>query len=153
MNLKIVILFILSLCIIIFLILGLGHAPQPYVLISDRNGEKCTINLIIAETPDEMRYGLMNEKDLPEDTGMLFIFEKPGKYAFWMKNTLIPLDMIFISQDLQIVDIKKNLAPNSEEIITSDEISAYLIEVNGGYCDRNHVTIDDTISLHLGEAY
>ncbi|KUG14408.1 secreted protein [hydrocarbon metagenome] len=80
---------------------------------------------------------------------MLFVFLKPGKQTFWMKDTLIPLDMIMLSPDLQIVGIKTNLTPQSEEIIISHEISAYVIEVNGGYCERNRIAIGDTVSLHL----
>ena len=108
------------------------------------------IYLKIADTPEKRAYGLMHQKHLPENTGMLFVFSKPGKQTFWMKDTLIPLDMIIVSPDLQIVDMKTNLTPQSEEVIISHEISACIIEVNGGYCERNHVMIGDRVSLHRG---
>ncbi len=91
----------------------------------------------------------MFQKSLPEHSGMIFVFEKPHKIGFWMKNTLIPLDMIIISPDLSVVDIKRDLIPMSKEMITSDSVSAYLIEVNGGYCERNGIAIGDKLSLHL----
>ena len=149
MSVSIVIVLILSLSIALFLAFRLFHAAQPYALIFNQNGEYRKIDLKIADTPKKRAYGLMHQKDLPENAGMLFVFSKPGKQTFWMKDTLIPLDMIILSPELQIVDIKTNLTPQSKEIIISHEISAYVIEVNGGYCDRNRIAIGDPVSLHL----
>lgn len=153
MNWIIVTVLILSLSIVTFLVFRIIQAAQPYALIFNQNGVYKKIYLKTADTPKKRAYGLMHQKDLPENTGMLFVFPKPGKQTFWMKDTLIPLDMIILSPDLQIVDIKTNLTPQSEEIIISHEISAYIIEVNGGFCERNHVMIGDRVSLHRGRIF
>lgn len=138
-----------------FLIMGLlllfrgNFKTQSNAVISSQHGTNCRIDLKIADTPKKKARGLMYQKSLPEHSGMIFVFRNPQKIAFWMKNTLIPLDMIIISPDLIVVDIKKNLNPMSETMITSDALSAFVIEVNGGYCERNGVAIGDSVSLHL----
>lgn len=149
MDLDITIFLCLSISIGLFLLFRKYLQTQPYAIITNQHGNHCKINLKIADTPKKMAEGLMYQKSLPEHTGMIFIFKKPHKIAFWMKNTMIPLDMILISHDLVIVDIKKDLVPMSEEMITSDELSAFVIEVNSGYCERNGIAIGDTVSLHL----
>ena len=153
MNWNIVIAWILLLSIVTFLVVRLIHAAQPYALIFNQNGEYRKIDLKIADTPRKRANGLMHQTHLPENAGMLFVFQKPGKQTFWMKDTLIPLDMIVLSPELQIVDIKTNLTPKSEEIIISHAISAWIIEVNSGYCERNHVVIGDRVSLHRWGAF
>lgn len=70
-----------------------------------------------------------------------------------MKNTLIPLDMIVISPDRKVVDIKMNLVPMSEDPITSDALSSYVIEVNAGFCEKNGIAIGDTVNLHIHKIF
>jgi hypothetical protein len=69
----------------------------------------------IADTPEKRRAGLMHRVSLPENQGMLFVFEKPGIYGFWMKNTLIPLDIIWLDENFKVVYIKENVQPCLEE--------------------------------------
>ena len=73
-------------------------------------GSNC-FSVELAKTNAERELGLMNRKELDSNKGMLFIFEKDGIYPFWMKNTLIPLDMIWIDGNYQIVFIAKNVQP------------------------------------------
>ncbi|OHC98883.1 MAG: hypothetical protein A2885_17755 [Sphingopyxis sp. RIFCSPHIGHO2_01_FULL_65_24] len=86
----------------------------------------------VARTPEEQAKGLMFRTSLPENGGMLFPFEKPRFASFWMKNTLIPLDMVFIRADGSIDRIAENTIPeNLEPVVSGGEVSAVL-ELAGG---------------------
>jgi len=151
MNLNIVILLLFSLNISLFLLFRKYFQKKPYAIITNKSGKKCRIDLEIADTPKKWKKGLMHRKNLPDHSGMIFVFEKPRRIAFWMKDTLIPLDMIVISSDLFVIEIKKNLVPMSEELITSDKLTTCIIEVNGGYSERNGIGIGDKVFLDLIE--
>ena len=81
----------------------------------------------LAETESEHELGLQNREKLESDEGMLFVFEDEEERGFWMKNTIIPLDIIFISEDLIVTTIHKGV-PQSEEIMSG--ICSYVLEVN-----------------------
>jgi uncharacterized protein len=88
----------------------------------------------IAETPSEKQQGLMFRKSLDEDKGMLFVYEEDGYYSFWMKNTLIPLDIIWINQTMDIIYFV-SAVPCNEEICVSylpNEKAKYVLEINTG---------------------
>lgn len=93
--------------------------------------------LEVATTDAEKEKGLMNRPSLAENRGMVFVF-RPGKQiTFWMKDTLIPLDMIFINKG-KIVKIVKNAMPNQTNILySSDSLVTEVIEVNGGFTDKH----------------
>lgn len=105
------------------------------------------IDIEIADTPAERTQGLMYRRYLPPDAGMLFIFESSGPLSFWMKNTYIPLDIIFISETKAIVSIAKNTTPLSEGLIPSGKAAMYAVEVNAGFCDRHAITQGDTVDF------
>jgi len=90
----------------------------------------------IADNDEKRSYGLMNLEHLPENLGMLFLKESPQQIFMWMKNTKIPLDMIFFNQDLKINYIKKNASPFSLDTITSEQNSIGVLEINGGIADK-----------------
>ncbi len=91
-----------------------------------------SFNVEIARTDEERARGLMFRKSLPEDRGMLFIFENERDHHFWMKNTYIPLDMIFINSNLEVVGIFENATPMSLDSISIGKSSRYVLEINGG---------------------
>lgn len=86
----------------------------------------------IAGTPEEQAYGLMNRSELAPDRGMIFPFDPPRDASFWMKNTLIPLDMIFIRADGSIANIAENTVPMSLEPVYSEGPVKAVLEIAGG---------------------
>ena len=82
----------------------------------------------VAETDEEKQKGLQGVTSLPEDEGMLFVFEEPDEISFWMKDTKIPLDVIFIDEDLQVTSVHQGI-PESEEFMTENNVN-FVLEVN-----------------------
>jgi uncharacterized membrane protein (UPF0127 family) len=98
----------------------------------DVGASRVVFRVELARTPAEHEVGLMFRKNLEPDAGMLFLFDRPSLQTFWMKNTLIPLDMIFISADRQIVGIVANAEPQTLTARRVDEVSQYVLEIGGG---------------------
>lgn len=108
-------------------------------------GKTHEFNVEVARTDEEQDRGLMFRTSLPEDGGMIFPFKKPRIGSFWMKNTLIPLDMIFIRADGSIDRIAENTIPESlEPVVSGGEVSAVL-ELAGGTAAR--LEIDETAKV------
>ncbi len=107
---------------------------------------KADISIEIAETPSELRRGLMYREGLSPNSGMLFIFEYEDKYGFWMKNMKFPIDIIWIDSDLKVVDIKKNAEPCIEEPCETyypSDRARYVLEVPAGYFEERSIRIGD----------
>lgn len=103
----------------------------------------------LAITPKERSIGLMFREKLNSKMGMLFVFEEEGKHSFWMKNTLIPLDIIWINENKEIVFISENTQPcekSSCPIIKSTENAKYVLEINGGISKKIGLVVGDKIS-------
>jgi uncharacterized membrane protein (UPF0127 family) len=106
------------------------------------------INIEVADNGPERQQGLMFRKSMPENEGMLFIFPEDDDQAFWMKNTIMPLDIIFINSDKQIVKIYKNTTPYSEKSLPSGKKAMYVIETVAGFCDKFGVAEGDKINYN-----
>ena len=119
--------------------------PQPRVVIETSAGQRLAVDVELARTVAEQRKGLMGRRALPENGGMLFLFDATSVQSFWMKNTLIPLDMIFISDDGRIVGIVASAAPLTETERTVGKPSRYVLEVNGGWCAAHGVGAGDRV--------
>ena len=104
-----------------------------------------TFNVEIAKTIEERRTGLMYRKKLLNNEGMLFIFPREKIIQLWMKNTYIPLDVIFISENKVIVDIKKNMEKLSKTIVKSKVKSRYALEFNAGLINKLDIEIGDKV--------
>lgn len=113
------------------------------------NGTVLHMNVEVASSPGEWAHGLMDRASLPQDAGMLFVFDDYAPRSFWMKDTLIPLDMIFIDDNTTIIDIHRNATPLSEDPIISSGPCRYVLEVNGGFCGAEGIAIGDRIALDL----
>lgn len=119
------------------------------VVFEGKDNKTITAQVEIADTEATREYGLMNRTSMPLDHGMLFIFDYQTDVSFWMKDTLIPLDMVFLNNNGRIVDIYKNATPLSEATYTAKSPSKYVIELNGGYCDKYGIQIGDNVSIHI----
>jgi uncharacterized protein len=111
---------------------------MPKVYLSSPKGE-LVVAVEIAATPAKIERGLMFREHLPPDHGMLFLMGEERVWTFWMRNTLLPLDMIFIARDLTIAGIVENATPRTETLRQVTAPSLFVLEVNGGYCAAHHV--------------
>ena len=100
----------------------------------------------LADTPASQETGLMFRQSLAEKRGMLFVFPQSQISAMWMKNTLIPLDMLFIDERGKIVRIAKNAVPHSRDIISSDGPVKAVLELAGGICDKSGIQPGDMVT-------
>ena len=106
---------------------------------------KTKIDLEIADNDYERQLGLMNRKEMNENEGMLFIFPMQGNQSFWMRNTLISLDMIFVNDQKQIVTIQKNTKILSDQSYPATQPSIYVVEVLAGFTDKHNIRVGDKI--------
>ena len=105
------------------------------------------IDIEIANNHKERAEGLMGYRSLSDSQGMFFIYPKEKILSFWMKNTLIPLDIIFINKSQQIVKIHPNAVPMNETSILSKKPASYALEVNAGFCARHAIVEGDKIEF------
>lgn len=135
---------------IVFLVMIVSCKSENAVFI-DNGKEKIKVVVEIADSPEERASGLMFREFLDGNSGMLFIFDDEKTRSFWMKNTLIPLDMIFISKDFEIVDIKYAEPCKEDTCISyvSKEPAEYVLEVNGNFTARNDIAIGDMVNLKI----
>lgn len=106
---------------------------------------KAKIDLEIADDDYQRQLGLMNRKVMKENEGMLFIFPVQQLQSFWMRNTLISLDIMFVNDQKKIVTIHKNTKTLSDTSYPSSEPSIYVVEVLAGFSDRHNIRIGDKI--------
>jgi len=107
---------------------------------------KARFDIEIAETPYETQTGLMYRSSMEEQQGMLFIFPELAVHSFYMKNTEIPLDILFIDGDLKIASIQKNTRPFDERGLSSQVPIQYVLEINAGLSDALDLVPGDSIS-------
>jgi uncharacterized protein len=111
--------------------------------ISDGKKVKLTFDVWLADSPSRQAQGLMFVRALPEMRGMLFVHESPKPISMWMKNTYIPLDMVFIDAQGRIQQIVERATPHSLDIIRSKEPALAVLEIAGGEARR--------LGLHSGQ--
>ena len=102
-------------------------------------------NVEIADTPETREKGLMDIKELPKDQGMLFVWDEPQARDMWMKDTLIPLDIVFINEDFEVTSVQQG-QPNDETLLSQDN-TQYVVELN----QNSGVTVGDTLDLDPSE--
>jgi len=113
------------------------------------SGKRVDLRVETATTPDSRTYGLMFRTSLPEYRGMLFVFSKDQPQSFWMKNTLIPLDAIYINSKKEIVSIKTMIPCKTPACPSypSDAPAQYVLEVNGGFSAKNNISVGNTVEF------
>ncbi|HUO04913.1 MAG TPA: DUF192 domain-containing protein [Candidatus Binataceae bacterium] len=128
------------------LIAACSHAPSISIITPDGK-QLATVQVEIANTPQQRELGLMYRKQLDQDAGMIFIFKSPKQQAFWMHNTEIPLDMIFAGENRRILGIVANAEPHTDTPRSVDGESLYVLEVNGGYAARHNIQAGDRLDF------
>ena len=121
---------------------------QPQVTIATEGGRQLTFQVEVADTPAKRELGLQYRRDLAVDRGMIFLFPAESVHSFWMKNTPIPLVMIFISKDRKIVGIVEQAVPFSTESRSVPGASQFVLEINGGLSERYGIKAGDTVQFH-----
>ena len=104
-----------------------------------------TFQIELAVSPAQQSQGLMYRRKMAPDAGMLFVYSRPQPVSFWMKNTFIPLDMIFIATDGRIVNIQQRTVPQSLAPVRSKGEVLAVLELNGGTSSRLGIKAGDTV--------
>ena len=131
---------------VLALALGCG-SRGPAVVVETAQHGPARVQVELARTPAEQERGLMYRTSMATDQGMLFLFPDDTDRAFWMKNTLIPLDMIFIDSDGRVAGIRERTTPLSETPISVGKPSKWVLEVNGGWSRAHGVAAGDRVGL------
>ena len=146
---KIKLVFVILLMILITLVF--------FIPLTDNNAKVCfddgfCVNVEIKDTPEERTLGLMFRESLDEKEGMLFIFEQPDEYSFWMKNMKISIDIIFLNENKEIVTIHNNVPPcvsESCELYHPSEPALYVVEVKAGFSVRHNLEVSQKVTLDI----
>lgn len=105
------------------------------------------IDIEIADTFEKRSLGLMYRTSMKENQGMLFIFPEEEMRSFYMKNTIIPLDIIYLNKDKEIINVIKNARPFDETSLPSEKPAQYVLEISGGLSDKWGIEAGDTIDF------
>jgi uncharacterized membrane protein (UPF0127 family) len=120
-------------------------------LIIDTKARGCVLfDVYVAQTNAQRAQGLMNIESMGRYEGMIFLYAQEAAISMWMKNTRIPLDMLFIGRNRRITRIHKNAVPMSEDIIESGSTVVAVLELNGGAADYFAISPDDRIIFPAG---
>jgi uncharacterized membrane protein (UPF0127 family) len=111
--------------------------PEPIVVLEPLGSSPVRVRVEVAQTSEQRQRGLMYRKQLDPDAGMLFVFERPQHNVFWMHNTYLPLDMIFITRDWSVLGVVENATPQTDSPREVPGESLYVLEVNAGF-SRQH---------------
>ena len=125
---------------------GCVAAPDMQNAVTIETGEGPRVfHIDIADDEEEQKIGLMNRESLPQDAGMLFIFPEVDQRTFWMKDTLIALDLLFIAEDGEIHHIHHMARPLDHAHLTSKQPVKAVLEINGGLADTLGIKVGDKV--------
>ncbi len=131
----------------LLLLCGACRAGGPAVVLHNPDGTLTHVRVEVVSTPAMRANGLMYRRELDSDAGMLFIFPEEETQQFWMKNTLIPLDMIFIDAAKTVVGVVAEARPQTTTARGVGKPSKYVLEVNGGFAAKHGVAAGTTMEL------
>ena len=126
---------------------GLASFERDRLAIETARGDRHDFGIELATTPQQHQQGLMFRRDMAPDAGMLFVYRPVRRVSMWMRNTLIPLDMLFIADDGMVVKIVERAVPLSLKTIASDRPVRAVLELNGGTVERLGIAPGDRV-LH-----
>ena len=117
-----------------------------------RNGKLLLEHVEVAKRFWKKAKGLMFRKQMPEKTGMLFVFSREGQPGFWMFGMRFPIDIIYLNSHMQVIDIKENIKPMGPhpkewKIYFPTEACKYVLEVNAGFVEKNKIRKMDVLEL------
>ena len=119
---------------------------QGELTLADNKGNPIvSIDIEIADNEFKREIGLMGRAEMAERQGMLFVFEEEYYASFWMRNTILPLDMIFIDKQGRIINIHKNTTPFSDQNYPAAGLTFFVLEVNAGFTDKYGIKEGDMI--------
>lgn len=130
--------------LVLILIWGCGVSRKARIGI---NGKIFYVEVV--KTPEQKEKGLMFREALKENEGMLFIFEDEDKYSFWMKNTRIPLDIIWISACRKVVYVSKNNQPQDISPVVPPVKARYVLEINAGLSEKFGIKSGDEVIFNM----
>jgi uncharacterized membrane protein (UPF0127 family) len=113
---------------------------QPRVWLEPPGRDPVAVIVEVARTPAQTQRGLMFRRHLEPDHGMLFQFARSRQLTFWMRNTFIPLDMVFITDDLRVLGVVENATPETDDPREVEGDSRYVLEVNAGFAREHGIT-------------
>ncbi|AVF05539.1 DUF192 domain-containing protein [Devosia sp. I507] len=119
-------------------------SDETRLVVQSENGEHA-FTVEVVDTPETRAQGLMYRQELADDAGMLFDFREERPVSFWMRNTYIPLDMLFIEADGTILNIHVNARPHDTTSIPSDGPVQFVLEIPGGRSDELGIAAGDTV--------
>jgi uncharacterized membrane protein (UPF0127 family) len=126
-------------------------AKRAFVVLTGSKGDR-KVTVEVVSSPRAVERGLMYRQHLPIDDGMLFLMGAEDLHSFWMRNTLIPLDIIFIGKDMKVVGIVENAEPRTEISRTVNKPSSFVLEVNSGWTAKNGIAAGTTVKFDGVEA-
>ena len=109
------------------------------------------IDIEIADNSRDRAQGLMHRSAMPDNRGMLFIFDQEGEQSFWMKNMVMSIDIMYVNKNKEIVTIYKHAQPYSENPIPSFKKAMYVVETTAGFCDKYNIEEGDFIKFERSE--
>lgn len=117
----------------------------------NQGNETIVLNLEVAACPRERIRGLQGRTSLEDDAGMLFLIDPVDKVSMWMKDTYIPLDILFVDADYRVVGLVESTTPLSLRSISSPQLVAAVVEVNAGFIRRSGIRLGHSVQYHLPE--
>jgi hypothetical protein len=126
---------------------GEGDGGAPTVVLRPEGRPEVRVRVGLARTDEERARGLMFREQLDADAGMLFLYEDESIRTFWMRNTLIPLDMLFISGDHRVAGVVENAEPQTDTLRQVDRPSQFVLEVNGGFAATNGIAVGTPVEF------
>ncbi len=128
-----------------------GETPQPKESVTTKtiaiDDEQFTVE--VADEPIEQQKGLSGRKTLDSRSGMLFVFDVPAQQCFWMKDTLIPLDMLWFDESYKLIHIEQNVQPDSyPKNFCPNTDAKYVVELSAGSTARNNLKIGNILKLN-----
>ena len=123
---------------------------QAKLIVSGKSSGCRLFDVFIAQTPQQRSQGLMHIEAMEQHEGMIFLYAEEAAISMWMKNTLIPLDMLFIDSTGRISRVHKNAVPSSLDVIDSGSAVIGVLELNGGAADYFGIKAGDRIIFPAG---